>query len=104
MNNQHQQPLVVTDGASNRTVALQQPDVVLTNPPRAGMHADCVSAVARLAARRVIYISCNPSTQARDVGELCSTGLYQVTSITPVDMFPHTPHIEVVCVLDRLLP
>ncbi|MBP3867201.1 MAG: 23S rRNA (uracil(1939)-C(5))-methyltransferase RlmD, partial [Eggerthellaceae bacterium] len=75
-------------------------DVVLMDPPRAGSTEDFCEAVAQLAPARVVYISCNPETQVRDVRWLESRG-YRLTVVQPVDMFPHTDHIEAVAVLQR---
>ena len=75
-------------------------DVVIADPPRAGFHPKALAAVLALAARRVVYVSCNPATLARDLGILRSGG-YRIVAVQPIDMFPHTPHIEVVVRLDR---
>jgi 23S rRNA (uracil1939-C5)-methyltransferase len=69
-----------------------KPDVIVTDPPRAGMHADLVKKILDIAAPIVVYVSCNPATQARDLNLLNEK--YRVTKIQPVDMFPHTHHIE----------
>ncbi|TMI81824.1 MAG: 23S rRNA (uracil(1939)-C(5))-methyltransferase RlmD [Bacteroidetes bacterium] len=69
-----------------------KPDVIVTDPPRAGMHADLVKKILDIAAPIVVYVSCNPATQARDLYMLKEK--YRVTKIQPVDMFPHTHHIE----------
>ena len=69
-----------------------QPDVVVTDPPRAGMHASVVAQLLQAAPRKIVYVSCNPATQARDL-ELLSER-YTVRCIQPVDMFPHTQHVE----------
>jgi 23S rRNA (uracil1939-C5)-methyltransferase len=69
-----------------------KPDVVITDPPRAGMHEKLVKKLLEMAAPTVVYVSCNPATQARDLGLLSEK--YTVTKIQPVDMFPHTLHIE----------
>lgn len=74
-----------------------KPDVVITDPPRAGMHKEVVSMLLALAAPKIVYVSCNPATQARDI-ELLSAK-YETISMTPVDMFPHTHHIESVALL-----
>lgn len=74
------------------------PDVVVTDPPRAGMHGRVVAMLLTLAAPRLVYVSCNPATQARDLRMLCDGG-YEVTRARPVDMFPQTPHCEAVAVL-----
>ena len=73
------------------------PDVVITDPPRAGMHAEVIETLLQLEAPRIIYISCNPSTQARDL--LLLSDKYEVTRVRPVDMFPQTHHIESVALL-----
>jgi 23S rRNA (uracil1939-C5)-methyltransferase len=77
-----------------------KPDVVIVDPPRAGLHPKVVRKLGELAPKRVVYISCNPSTFARDVKELAATG-YVLRKAQPVDMFPHTSHIEVVGVLEK---
>ena len=76
-----------------------RPDVMITDPPRAGMHPDVVKTILRAAPGRIVYVSCNPATQARDLSELDSD--YRVDAVQPVDMFPHTPHVENVCLLTR---
>ncbi|AHM62271.1 TrmA family RNA methyltransferase [Flammeovirgaceae bacterium 311] len=76
-----------------------QPDVVITDPPRAGMHEDVVKTLLAVAPQRIVYVSCNPSTQARDLQWLSEK--YEVKAIQPVDMFPHTHHIENVVLLER---
>ncbi|WMJ75651.1 23S rRNA (uracil(1939)-C(5))-methyltransferase RlmD [Cytophagaceae bacterium ABcell3] len=74
------------------------PDVVITDPPRAGMHKDVVNMLLRLKAAKIVYVSCNPATQARDLALLDEK--YNVTKVQPVDMFPHTQHIENVVLLE----
>ncbi len=74
-----------------------KPDVIITDPPRAGMHIDVVNAMLRSGADRIVYVSCNPATQARDI-EILSAA-YDVVRIAPVDMFPHTFHVENVALL-----
>ncbi|MFC3198417.1 23S rRNA (uracil(1939)-C(5))-methyltransferase RlmD [Parapedobacter deserti] len=74
-----------------------RPDVVITDPPRAGMHADVVARLLEIEAPKIVYVSCNAATQARDVALL--TGKYDVSRIRPVDMFPHTQHVENVVLL-----
>jgi 23S rRNA (uracil1939-C5)-methyltransferase len=76
-----------------------RPDVIITDPPRAGMHADVVKTILRAAPKRIVYVSCNPATQARDIADLDTD--YKVTAVQPVDMFPHTPHVENVVLLER---
>lgn len=79
--------------------AYPRPDVVITDPPRAGMHEKVVRRLLELESPRVVYVSCNPATQARDVQLLSEK--YHVTAIQPVDMFPHTHHVENVLCLDK---
>ena len=74
------------------------PDVIITDPPRAGMHADVVQTILRAAPKRIVYVSCNPATQARDLADL--DACYKVVTVQPVDMFPHTPHVENVVLLE----
>jgi len=73
---------------------LPAPDVIIVDPPRAGMHEKVAREIIALAPRTVVYVSCNPSTQARDLKIICESGRYAIESIQPVDMFPHTQHIE----------
>ena len=74
-----------------------RPDVIITDPPRAGMHPDVVKTILRAAPQRIVYVSCNPATQARDLQLLDEQ--YRVVEVQPVDMFPHTPHVENVVLL-----
>ncbi len=76
-----------------------RPDVIITDPPRAGMHPDVVKTILRAAPKRIVYVSCNPATQARDLQDLDAQ--YKVVAIQPVDMFPHTPHVENVVMLEQ---
>ncbi len=76
-----------------------RPDVMIVDPPRAGMHEDVVKVILRAAPRRIVYVSCNPATQARDLALLNEK--YKVTAVQPVDMFPHTHHVENVVRLER---
>ena len=76
-----------------------RPDVIITDPPRAGMHADVVKTILNAAPGRIVYVSCNPATQARDLADL--DALYKVIAVQPVDMFPHTPHVENVVLLEK---
>ncbi len=78
------------------------PDVVITDPPRAGMHADTVKALLRVNPRRIVYVSCNPASLARDAKLLCESGAYRLEEVQPVDLFPHTYHIESVARLERV--
>ena len=76
-----------------------RPDVIITDPPRAGMHPDVVQVILNAAPQRIVYVSCNPATQARDL-QLLDAG-YQVKAVQPVDMFPHTHHVENVVLLEK---
>ena len=75
-----------------------RPDVIITDPPRAGMHNDVVDVILKAAPKRIVYVSCNPATQARDLALLDNN--YRVAAVQPVDMFPHTPHVENVVLLE----
>ena len=75
-----------------------RPDVIITDPPRAGMHADVVQTIIGARPGRIVYVSCNPATQARDLSML--DAYYKVVAVQPVDMFPHTPHVENVVLLE----
>ncbi len=77
-----------------------KPEVVVVDPPRAGLHPRVVARVAELQPRRVVYVSCNPATMARDLKDFALLG-YPLAEVTPYDMFPHTPHIECVARLER---
>ncbi|MGH1363220.1 MAG: 23S rRNA (uracil(1939)-C(5))-methyltransferase RlmD [Calditrichia bacterium] len=76
------------------------PDVLICDPPRAGMHKDVLEEMLRLSPKRIVYVSCNPATMARDLAELAKA--YKILEVQPVDMFPHTYHIESVAKLERL--
>lgn len=75
-----------------------RPDVIITDPPRAGMHQDVIDVILFAEPKRIVYVSCNPATQARDLQLL--DGKYKVTAVQPVDMFPHTHHVENVVLLE----
>ena len=76
-----------------------RPDVIITDPPRAGMHNDVIDVILAAEPKRIVYVSCNPATQARDLQLL--DGKYKVTAVQPVDMFPHTHHVENAVQLER---
>ncbi|UXP32236.1 23S rRNA (uracil(1939)-C(5))-methyltransferase RlmD [Reichenbachiella agarivorans] len=76
-----------------------RPDVIITDPPRAGMHENVVEMILKLSPQKVVYVSCNPATQARDIAMMDAN--YQVTKIQPVDMFPHTHHVENIVLLTK---
>ena len=71
------------------------------DPPRAGSTPEFIDASCALAPERIVYISCDPTTQVRDVERFLASGVYRLTAIQPVDMFPHTDHIENICVLEK---
>ena len=77
-----------------------RPDVIITDPPRAGMHDDVIKTILFAEPQKIVYVSCNPATQARDLSLLSEK--YKVTKVQPVDMFPHTHHVENVVLLQRL--
>ncbi|KAJ7514561.1 hypothetical protein O6H91_23G050100 [Diphasiastrum complanatum] len=87
---------------------LPSPDIVIIDPNRPGLHPKLTKFLTKLKAPRIVYVSCNPATCARDLDYLChaedglATGSYRLVSVQPVDMFPHTPHIECVCALESL--
>ncbi len=76
-----------------------RPDVIITDPPRAGMHPDVINVILQAQPKRIVYVSCNPATQARDLQLMDAD--YKVVEVQPVDMFPHTPHVENVVLLER---
>ena len=76
-----------------------RPDVVILDPPRAGVHEDVIATILRAAPERIVYVSCNPATQARDLALMDAQ--YKVVAVQPVDMFPHTHHVENVVKLVR---
>jgi 23S rRNA (uracil1939-C5)-methyltransferase len=77
------------------------PDVVVVDPPRAGLAGKALRRVGRIGAPRLVYVSCNPTTLAGDVRALVGEYGYQLVRARPVDMFPHTPHVETVALLER---
>jgi 23S rRNA (uracil1939-C5)-methyltransferase len=87
-------------GGSGRGGPGRGPDVVLVDPPRAGLHPRVVFRIAELAPARIVYVSCNPATLARDLKDFATHG-WRLAEVTPFDMFPHTPHIECVARLER---
>ena len=76
-----------------------KPDVIITDPPRTGMHGDVINAILLASPERIVYVSCNPATQARDLSLLDAE--YKVVEVQPVDMFPHTHHVENVVLLEK---
>ncbi len=77
-----------------------EPDVIVLDPPRAGVHPDVLKVILEASPRRIVYVSCNPASQARDLSVLCTN--YRITAVQPADMFPHTKHVENVCRLERI--
>ena len=76
------------------------PDVIITDPPRAGMHEEVVETILRAAPKRIVYVSCNSATQARDLQLM--DAYYKVLAVQPVDMFPHTDHVECVVLMTHV--
>jgi len=90
----------VAQGARRLPKGLERPDVIIVDPPRAGLHQRVVARIGELQVPRIVYISCNPSTMAPNISQLREHG-YRLLRVTPVDMFPHTPHVEAVGLLVR---
>jgi 23S rRNA (uracil1939-C5)-methyltransferase len=88
---------ILTDQFVN---AQGKPDVVIADPPRAGMHKNVLHQIRKIAPKRIIYVSCSPPSQARDISFL--SDMYEVKHIQPVDMFPHTTHIENIVLLSKI--
>ncbi|GJQ08706.1 hypothetical protein GpartN1_g497.t1 [Galdieria partita] len=78
------------------------PNVVIVDPPRGGLHSTLIKWLRWMKPSRIVYVSCNPATQVRDLESLCLMQRYRLVSIQPVDMFPHTPHIECIAILERI--
>ncbi|MBR0394717.1 MAG: 23S rRNA (uracil(1939)-C(5))-methyltransferase RlmD, partial [Alistipes sp.] len=76
-----------------------RPDVIILDPPRAGVDEPVIDVILNAAPQRIVYVSCNPATQARDLALM--SGMYKVVAVQPVDMFPHTHHVENVVKLER---
>ena len=87
----------VLDALINKPIDLPKPDIIITDPPRAGMHEAVVHGLIKAGAKKIIYISCNPATQARDLKILKES--YSIRKVQPVDMFPHSHHIENIALL-----
>jgi 23S rRNA (uracil-5-)-methyltransferase RumA len=90
---------ILGDIRENLSLLKIQPEVIIIDPPRAGMHQDVLSRVLEIGAERIVYVSCNPATLARDLGLMQKQ--YHVSEIQPVDMFPHTYHVECVAKLSK---
>src|SRR5690606_11471232 len=80
---------------------LPKPDVIILDPPRSGMHTNTVEDILNLEPQKIVYVSCNPATQVRDI-KLLTTEKYKLIKLKPVDMFPQTYHIENVALLERV--
>jgi 23S rRNA (uracil1939-C5)-methyltransferase len=80
---------------------IEPADVIVVDPPRAGLHQKVVDDILNVGPKKLVYVSCNPSTLARDLKLFCETD-YKLLSVQPVDMFPHTAHIETVAQLVKL--
>lgn len=90
----------VADGHRSLPAGLETPDVIIVDPPRAGLPNKAIARIGEVAAPRIVYVSCNPATMAPNVAQFGEYG-YRLEQVTPVDMFPHTPHVEAVCLLSR---
>jgi 23S rRNA (uracil1939-C5)-methyltransferase len=88
----------VAHGTRRLPAGLERPDVIVVDPPRAGLSKKVVARVGRVGAPRIVYVSCNPSTMAPNIAQFQEHG-YVLAQVTPVDMFPHTPHVEAVGLL-----
>jgi 23S rRNA (uracil1939-C5)-methyltransferase len=75
-----------------------KPDVIITDPPREGMHKDVIKEILKLNTPKIVYVSCNPSTQCRDLEILKEK--YNIVKVQPLDMFPHTDHVENIVLLE----
>jgi len=77
-------------------------ELLIIDPPRAGMHPSALPNILKFKTKNIIYVSCNPATLSRDLAYILENSDYKISSITPVDMFPHTPHIETIVKLERV--
>ena len=82
------------------TEKIEKPNIIIIDPPRAGMHKKTILDIIEKKPKKLIYISCNPGTQARDIKEL-SQNNYELKKVLPLDMFPHTPHVENIAILEK---
>ena len=76
-----------------------RPEIIITDPPRAGMHEDVIRVIIEISPEKIVYVSCNPATQARDINLLSTS--YRVVNVQPVDMFPHTHHVESIVLMEN---
>ena len=93
--------IIIPEQSTMNNQRWTNPDVIIIDPPRAGMHPDAPEIIKNFSPQEIIYVSCNPATLARDLVIMCGTNEYRLTDITPVDMFPHTHHIETVVRLEK---
>ena len=85
---------------SNSNLDIEKPNTIIIDPPRPGLHPQVTNDIIDLSPSKIVYVSCNPSTQARDVRIFNDNG-FNVDDIQPIDMFPHTPHIECIVTLKK---
>ena len=90
----------IKDFFTNQNTKIDKPNVIIIDPPRPGLHPNVVKDIIKLSPSKIIYVSCNPSTQARDV-KIFLEDSYKISDIQPIDMFPHTPHIECIITLKK---
>ena len=90
----------IKDFFNEKNNLADKPNTVIIDPPRPGLHGDVVQDIISLSPGKIIYVSCNPSTQARDV-KIFMENDYKISDIQPIDMFPHTPHIECIITLKK---
>ena len=90
----------IKDFFTNQNIIIDKPDTIIIDPPRPGLHPNVIKDIIKLSPSKIIYVSCNPSTQARDVKIFLEEG-YKTYDIQPIDMFPHTPHIECIISLKK---
>jgi len=88
------------EGVRRLPEGLDRPDVIVVDPPRAGLSKKAVSRIGEAGAPRIVYVSCNPGTMAPNIAQLSEHG-YRLQRVTPVDMFPHTPHVEAVALMSQ---
>ena len=92
--------LINVFNSSEELKLIPKPDIVILDPPRAGIHENTLNEILKFNSKKIIYVSCNPSTQARDI-KLLAEHKYKIKNIQPVDMFPHTPHIENIVLMEK---
>jgi 23S rRNA (uracil1939-C5)-methyltransferase len=92
--------LINVFSSSEELKLIPKPDIIILDPPRAGIHENTLNEILKFNSKKIIYVSCNPSTQARDI-KLLSEHNYKIKNIQPVDMFPHTPHIENIVLMEK---